>query len=209
MLLYHVVLSFFVFFRSTWRDLRKHWMFHPQKNPIRRLHVAAQTNKNELLYLTKSRYKFLMVHVCSFRISWHLFKNSDTQGLASVWLFSHYQQKKEIQLFRLTPNNSFRVHNSLCPKQPFLCLWIDVMYTLHTCVGKWPTCTNWAKLSKIGVHTGHEGIFDVLWLQIKSNNYVHNDFLKHNNRILTLKADVSVSSWNHSQGKMNESKTIE
>ena len=69
-------------------------MFHHQKNPIRRLHVAAQTKKNELLYLTKSRYKFLMVHVCSFRISWHLFKYSDTQGLVSVWLFSHYQQKK-------------------------------------------------------------------------------------------------------------------
>ena len=48
-------------------------MFHHQKNPIRRLHVAAQTKKNELLYLTKSRYKFLMVHVCSFRISWHSF----------------------------------------------------------------------------------------------------------------------------------------
>ena len=70
-------------------------MFHHQKNPIRRLHVAAQTKKNELLYLTKSRYKFFMVHVCSFRISRHLFKNSDTQGLASVWLFSHYQQKKK------------------------------------------------------------------------------------------------------------------
>lgn len=77
-------------------------MFRHQKNPIRRLHEAAQTKKNELLYWTKSRYKLLMVHVCSFRISWHLFKNSDTQGLASVWLFSHYQQKKEIQLLRLT-----------------------------------------------------------------------------------------------------------
>ena len=77
-------------------------MFHHQKNPIRRLHVAAQTKKNELLYLTKSRYKFLMVHVCSFRISWHLFKNSDTQGLACVWLFSHYQQKKEVQNFALS-----------------------------------------------------------------------------------------------------------
>ena len=59
-------------------------MFHHQKNPIRRLHVAAQTKNNELLYWTKSRYEIMVVHLCSFRILWHLyFKNSDIQGLVS------------------------------------------------------------------------------------------------------------------------------
>ena len=98
-------------------------MFHHQKNPIRRLHVAAQTKKNELLYLTKSRYKFLMVHVCSFRISCHLFKNSDTQGLASVW-FIHYQQKKEVQNFALS-NHQTTAFESTIPhvhSNRFLCL---------------------------------------------------------------------------------------